>query len=216
MLTAVDAAFAAGAAQRGGDAGLGEFGRMRRSGGYGQNRAGFGFGQVGGGLSGEGVQERRVILAQHRPQFVAGLTASPDRVLLGARQNRDGLNEFAVGGQRAVQVGVDPQDIGQHHRIGVVGLRAGHRVPFPVAGHSHRVDREHRAPSRAQRGHQQPPRGLDRDRDQILGAVAGGGEHLGQRAESGRVVTDALLGHQFSGTVDDRDVVMAFGPVNSA
>jgi hypothetical protein len=41
---AVDAAFAAGAAQRGGDAGLGEFGRMRRSGGYGQNRAGFGFG----------------------------------------------------------------------------------------------------------------------------------------------------------------------------
>jgi hypothetical protein len=36
------------------------------------------------------------------------------------------LGEFAVGGQLAVQVAVDAQDIGQRHRIGVVGLSAGH------------------------------------------------------------------------------------------
>ena len=87
----VDAAFTTGAPQRGGDAGLGEPGRVRGSGRDGQNRAGFRFGQVGGGLAGEGVQERRVVFAQHRSQFVAGLAASPHRILLGARQNRYGL-----------------------------------------------------------------------------------------------------------------------------
>jgi hypothetical protein len=64
--------------------------------------------------------------------------------------------------------------------------------------------------------HQQPPRGLDRDRDQILGAIAGGGEHLRQRAESARVVADALFSQQLSVTVNNRDIVMAFSPVDSA
>src|SRR5271166_2410839 len=68
-------------------------------------------------------QERWVVLAQDRPQLVGGFAAAPDRVLLGSRQNRDRLGEFAVGGQRAVQVGIDTQDVRQRHRIGVVGLR---------------------------------------------------------------------------------------------
>ena len=75
---------------------------------------------------------------------------------------------------------------------------------------------EHRPPRRAQRSHQQPPRGLDRDRDRIIEAVASSGEHLGQHSESGRVITDALLGDQFSLTIDDRNIVMAFSPVDSA
>jgi hypothetical protein len=148
-----------GAAQRGSDAGLGEFGRVPRGGGDGQYRAGLGFGQAGGGLSGEGIQERRVVLAQHRPELVAGLTAPPDHVLLSARQNRNSLGQFAVGRHPAVPVDIDTQDIGQRHRIGLVGLRAGYPVPFAVAGHGHRVDREHRAPSRTQRGPPAAPAG---------------------------------------------------------
>jgi hypothetical protein len=126
------------------------------------------------------------------------------------------LGEFAVGGQRAVQVGIDAQDVRQRHRIGVVGLRTSHRRPFPIAGHGHRVDRKHRAPTGTQGGDQQPARSFDRDRDRVLGAVAGVGEHPGQSGEPGRVVADALFGHQTPITADDCDVVMPFSPVDSA
>jgi hypothetical protein len=67
--------------------------------------------------------------------------AVPDRVLLGAGQHGDGLGELAVGGQRPVGVQVGAQDVGQDDRVAVVGLAARDRVPVPVAGHRHRVDR---------------------------------------------------------------------------
>jgi hypothetical protein len=47
-----------------------------------------------------------------------------------------------------MDVGIDAKNVRQRHCIGVVGLRAGHRVPLSVTCHSHRVDRENR-PSRA-------------------------------------------------------------------
>ena len=115
-----------------------------------------------------------------------------------------------------MQVGIDAQDVRQRHRIGVVGLRTSHRRPFPIAGHGHRVDREHRPPTGTQGGDQQSARSLDRDRDRVLGAVAGVGEHLDQSGEPGRVVADALFGHQLPITADDCDVVMPFSPVDSA
>jgi hypothetical protein len=88
----VDAAFTTGAPQRGSDAGLGEPGGVRGRRCDGKDRAGFRFGKVGGGLAGESVQERRIVFAQHRSQFVASLGASPHRILLSARQNRYGLD----------------------------------------------------------------------------------------------------------------------------
>jgi hypothetical protein len=44
------------------------------------------------------------------------------RVLVGAGEHRDRLTQFTVGGQRSVQVGIDTHDVGQCHRVGVIGL----------------------------------------------------------------------------------------------
>src|SRR6185369_12438222 len=72
-------------------------------------------------------------------------------------------------------------------------------------------------PSRApQSRYQQPARGFDRDRNRVFRAVARVGEQIGQCAESSQVVADAFLGHQLAIAIDDRDVVMPFGPVDSA
>ena len=46
---------------------------------------------------------------RNRSQFVAGFRASTDRVLLGARENCDGLGQLAVGRKSTIQMGVDPQ-----------------------------------------------------------------------------------------------------------
>jgi hypothetical protein len=51
-------------------------------------------------------------------------------------------------------------------------------VSVAIAGHGHRVDREHLAAGRAQAGHQQAATGFDRDRDRRLRVVAGVGEQL--------------------------------------
>lgn len=96
----VDAALPACAAQRGCDTRLGDSGRVGGRRGDGEKGAGFGFGEVGGGSAGEGLHEGRVVLAQDRALLVAGLAAPPDCVLLGTRENCDGLGELP--GRRAV------------------------------------------------------------------------------------------------------------------
>ena len=63
--------------------------------------------------------------------------AGPDGVLLGAGQHRDGLGEFAVGGQRPVRVHVGAQDVRQHDSVAVVFSEL--RKPSCKAGMSHQV-----------------------------------------------------------------------------
>ena len=157
------------AAQRGDDLRLGQPRRPGRGGGNGQHRAGFGCGDSAGAL-GEGVQETREVLPQQRPQFVAGPGAPPGGVLMRPGQHGDRLRQFGVGGQPAMLVGVGTQDVGQRDGITMVGLLARHRVPLPVAGHRHRVDRVDRSTARPQHRDQQAARGLDRDRDRVLGS----------------------------------------------
>jgi hypothetical protein len=106
--------------------------------------------------------------------------AVPDGVLLGAGEHGDGLGEFGIRGQWSVRGLVGAQDVGQHEGVPGVGLLARHGVPVPIAGHRQRVDREYRAPGRAQARHQQAAAGFDGDRDRLLAAVAGGGEQLQQ------------------------------------
>jgi hypothetical protein len=144
------------------------------------------------------------------------LGARPDRILLRAGQHRNGLREFGVRGQRAVRGQVGAQNVGQHQRVAGIGLAPRDRVPIPIPRHRHRVDREHRAPGSAQAGHQQTPAGLDRHRDRRLLIIARVGQHLQQRGEPGRVVTDAALGQQGAILVDQRDVVMVLGAIDPA
>jgi hypothetical protein len=52
----------------------------------------------------------------------------------GAGQHRDRPTQYSIGRQPAVQVGVHPKNVGQGHRVGMIGLRPRYRVAFPVAG----------------------------------------------------------------------------------
>ena len=71
-----------------------------------------------------------------------------------------------------MDVAVDAQDVGQGHTIGLVGLGASHRMPFSIAGHRHRVDREHRPPGPSKCSNYEATRRFDRDGDRVLGPVA--------------------------------------------
>jgi hypothetical protein len=111
-------------------------------------------------------------------------------------ENRDRAGQLGVVGKRPVNGGVGAQDIRQNHGIGMVGLLTGHGVSLPVAGHRQRIDRIHRPSARPECRNQQPTRGLDRDRDPGVAAVAGGGQHFDQFREPVDGLRDAFLGHQ--------------------
>jgi hypothetical protein len=145
-----------------------------------------------------------------------GLGAGPDGVLLGAGQHRDGLGQLAVVGERAVRVQVGAQHVGQDDRVAVVGFAARDRVPVPVAGHRHRVDRVDPAAGGAQARDQQSAGRLDRHRDRVLRRVAVLREQGQQLGQAGRVVADPAAGQQLPGPVCQRYVVVVFGPVDAA
>jgi hypothetical protein len=136
--------------------------------------------------------------------------------LLSAGQHRDGLGQLGVGGQRPVRVQVGPQDVSQHDRVAVVGFAPGDRVPVPVAGHRHRVDRIDLPAGRAQARHEQPARGLDRHRDLLIRSIAVFAEQGQQHRQAGRVVANPAAGQQVPVPVRQRDVVVIFGPVDPA
>jgi hypothetical protein len=98
----------------------------------------------------------------------------------------------------------------------VVGFAARDRMPVPVAGHRHRVDRVDLAAGGAQARDQQPARCLDRHRDQAGGGVAVLGQQGQQPREPGRVVADAAAGQQPPVLVHQGDVMIIFGTVDSA
>ena len=136
------------------------------------------------------------------------LGAVPDGVLLGAGQDRDGLGQLGVGGQRPVRVHVSAQYAGQHDRVAVVGLLPRDSVPVPVAGHRHRVDRVDRAAGGAQARDQQPARRLDGHRDRVIRGVAVLGEQAQQLGQAGCVVADTAAGQQLPVPVNESDVVV--------
>jgi hypothetical protein len=211
----VDAAAAACFLQQGAQLGQGQFRCGGRGGGGGQDGAGPGAHDAVAG-AGEGGEEAGEVLAQVGAELVVRGGAVPDGVLLGAGQYRDGPGELAVGGQRPVRVHVGAQHAGQDERVALVGFPAGDRVPVPVAGHRHRVDGIDLAAGGAQAGHEQPAGGLDRHRDGVIGGVAVGGEQFQQPGQAGRVVADPQPGQQPAVAVHVGDVVVVFGPVDSA
>jgi hypothetical protein len=168
------------------------------------------------GRSANALQEHREVLAQQRPQLDGGATAPPGGILVGAGEHRDRLGKMGVGRQPTVRMRIGAQDVRQHDGIGVVGFLARHRRPLPVTGNGHRVDRIDRATGSPQRGHQQPTRCLDRDRDQIVFVLAGVGEQLQQLVEPRHGVRDSAFGNQPAVGIDQSDVVMVRGPIDPA
>jgi hypothetical protein len=84
---------------------------------------------------------------------------------LGAGQHGNGLHQLRVGGQRTVVGAVDPQNVRERHRVGVVAFGPRDGVALPVSGNCQRIDRLDRAAGGAQTGDQQAAAGLNRDRD---------------------------------------------------
>jgi hypothetical protein len=161
-------------------------------------------------------EEAGIELAEDGADLLQGFGPSPGRVLVGAGQHRDRLGQLGVVGQRSVDVAVGAQNVGQQHGVGVVGLAACGRVAFTVAGDRHRVDRVDRPAGSYQGGDQQPARGFDRDRHGRLLAVAARGQQFGEFAEPVDGLGNPFLGQQCAPAVDDGDVVVPFGPVDTA
>ena len=86
---------------------------------------------------------------------------------MGPGGDLDVLGDLTVAGDRAVMRPVQPDDLGQQMRIRRIGLRPRRGVPFPVAGHLHRIDRIHHIAGRQQRLHPRPALGLDPDQHLI-------------------------------------------------
>ena len=123
--------------------------------------------------------------ATAQPLEVPG--AVPDERLMRPGHQLQPLDLGAVAGHGPVMGTVQPHDLGQHVRVAAVGLGAGGAVSFPVAGHLHRIEREHLVAGRDQRRHPGAAIGLDPD-------------HHALRDEAGlgiEVVLGEVLGDEF-------------------
>jgi hypothetical protein len=114
-----------------------------------------------------------------------------------------------------MSVGVGAQQVRQHQRINPIRLGPRHPVAVAVTIHRHRVDREHPIADLPQRVHEQAAIGLQRDPDLAAGRSQTI-QQLDQGAESGKIITDPLLGQHPTRQIDDRDVVVLLGPVDPA
>lgn len=189
----VDAALAACLDEECSQLGAGESGCLGWGGCGGQNRAGDG-GAEAVAQRLDGGEEAGEVSVQVGAEFVAGLGAVPDGVLLGPGEHGDGLDDLAVVGERPVGGGVGAQDVRQDHGIKVVGFLTGDGVAVAVAGGGHRVDGVDGAFGHAQAGDQQAAGGLDRHRDGGVGAVSVCGEQVEQLLQAGVVVVDPGAG----------------------
>ena len=193
----------------------GQLRRSLRGRGCGQESPGYGVEDALAPVT-DGGQEAGEVLAQVRGQLVAGLGPVPDRVLLSAGEDGNGLGQLGVGRKRAVGCGISAENVRQHHGVQVVGLLAGDRVSIPITGRCHRVDGVDTATCRPQAGDQKTTRGLDSHRDGFLRVVALFGEDPQQLVEPLRGVIDASPGQQRARFIHDGYVVMVAGPVDAA
>ena len=164
----------------------------------------------------KGQQSSRVVLAQERADLVGDLLPSPDGVLLGSGQDRDGLGEFGVGRQGSVGVHVGAQDVREDQGVARVGLLSADAVAVAVSGGGERVNREDSAAAGAQGRDQEAVAGLDGHRYRIVWAVAVLGQESQELVVTGRVVGDTSFGEQGAGFVDEGDVVVTLRPVDAA
>ena len=118
-------------------------------------------------------------------------------------------------GSGPVRAGIGAHNIGQQHRVGGIGFGPRHRIPCPIPRRRQRIDRIDHPAGFAQSGHQQATIGFDPHRDRIRGAVTSLGQQRQQLREPRRVVADPSAGHHPAVVVDDSDIVMFSGPIDS-
>ena len=208
---------AAGAGQGGGDLRPGQSGGARRIRGPLEQFQGFGGHQLG-----KCFQRRGKELPQRGSQPLEVAGAVPDERLMRASHQLQPLHLRAVPGDRPVMGPIETDDLGQHVRVSTVGLRPGGAVPFPVAGHLHRIEREHLVTGRGQRRHPGAAIGLDANQhalrdeaglrvDVVVAQVLG--EQLVQPSQAGNALGQPRPGQPPPALVLNLDVVVALGPV---
>ena len=185
-----------------------------RGGGGGQDGAGVGAADAAAGV-GVGGQEAGEVLAQVRAELVLRAGAVPNRVLPGAGQHRNSLASSESAGSGRCRSRSVRSTWASATESPWSDFPPRHRVPVPVAGHRHRVDRVDRQAGGAQARDQQAAGRLDRHRDRVTGGVAVLGEQVQQRREPGRAVADPAAGPQLAVQAGQGDVVVIFGPVDS-
>ncbi len=130
----------------------------------------------------------------------------------------DRLGQIAVSSDWSVLVGVGADHVGQHPSVAGIGLGARDTVAVPVAVHRQRVDRQHPVARRDQRTHQQTPVDLDPNghRRLIFDLITHStGDQVMELGDAGQVVADPALGRYPAVNVEDADIVMVLGPVDS-
>ncbi|GAA2795272.1 hypothetical protein GCM10020219_078140 [Nonomuraea dietziae] len=89
-------------------------------------------------------------------------------------------------------------------------------MAFAITGDSHGIDRVDLPASRTKRGDKQAAGCFDRNGNRGLWAVASLGKHGEQLVEAVDGLADALFGDQGAVLVDEGDVVVFLGPVDTA
>jgi len=131
------------------------------------------------------------------------------------RQRLDRQRLCADDWQRAVHVSVGAQNVGQHGGVAGIGLPACLAVSLPITRDRPRIDRVDGEPGTGQRHDQQVLVGLDRNRCvRRSAAVLGDQLHDGSKASD--VGADPCSGDDLAVVVDQRDVMVGLGPVDSA
>jgi hypothetical protein len=134
---------------------------------------------------------------------------------VGAGEDLHVLSDRGVTGDETVVGTVQTHQLGQGVRVTGVALRAGGDVPFPVAGHLHRVDRVDLVAGRDQRLHPWSAVGLDADQH-LLGFgvfLEVVGDQRMQYGQSFDPLGQPAFGQPPPGVVLDLDVVMGLGSV---
>ena len=160
------------------------------------------------------AQGRRVELPKEGAQLVRLTLARPDQALMRPGQHLDGLGQFAVGSNRPVMMPVSAGQLGQHRGVAGVGLGPRGRVPLPVAGHGHRVHGIDLVAGRDERTDKQAPLSL-RGHHHVGWLVRMGGDHGVESGNAFHALRQPRSIQPAALAVEDLDIVMLFGPVET-
>ena len=122
---------------------------------------------------------------------------------MGPGGHLDLVGDLTVPRDRVVMGPIDSDDLGQQMGIRRVGLRRRGRMPLPVPGHLHWVDREHDMAGRQQRLHSRTPFGLNPNQHliRLQHRIQMLRHQLVQRGDPGQTLRQPSPGQQTAGVI---------------